>query len=162
MKSVLDKWWIGWAAAVAVVLCSFLWLWLRPPATEPDRQRDYLASSVCLLTGADGVRGTQATPVWAGMQHASQATLVKVSHVAISGDETVDNAATFLAGMAQGRCDLLLAVGEVPTQAVLSTAAKFPGTRFVVVGVPGAGPVRAVGGDAAAVRELVEQFADGQ
>lgn len=162
MKSALDKWWIGWATAVAVVLGSLLWLWLRPPPAEPDRERPYRAESVCLLTDADGIRGAQAVPVWAGMQQASEATLVKVSHVAVSGEQTADNAATFIAGMAQGRCDLLLAVGEAPVQAAVSAAANFPGTRFVVVGAPAAGPVRAIGGDAASARRLVEEFADGR
>lgn len=157
MRALLDKWWLGWAAAITIVVGSFVWLWLAPAEPAPSRQRDYRAESVCLLTDADGVLGSAAAPVWAGLQQGSLETLVKVSYVAVSGPQEVDNAATFVAGLVQGRCDLLVAVGEVPVKAVSASAPNFPDQRFAVVGGSAASNVSVLEGTTAAARELLTE-----
>ncbi|MEV4411365.1 hypothetical protein [Catellatospora sp. NPDC049609] len=155
LRNLMDRWWVGWAAAVAMVVGSYAWLWLQPDPVEPPRYRQYRPEAVCLLTGEAGVLDSQVAPIWAGMQEASLRLRVRVSHVAISGPQTVDNGATFVAGMAQGRCDLLLAAGEVATRSVALMAPRFPEQRFAVVGGSKSDNVTVVEGTASAARDLM-------
>jgi basic membrane lipoprotein Med (substrate-binding protein (PBP1-ABC) superfamily) len=94
----------------------------------------YLDVNACLLTDDQGVAGSAATPVWAGMQDASVASRVRVQFLPVSGAQTTDNALTFLASLAQSRCGLVFAAGDLPVAAVIQGAQRFPGVRFVVVG----------------------------
>jgi basic membrane lipoprotein Med (substrate-binding protein (PBP1-ABC) superfamily) len=131
-------------AVVGAVVWAVVTLWpaAGPP---PPRARQYLDFTACLLTDERGITGQEATPVWAGMQDASLATRAKVQYLAVAGPQTVDNAVPYANSLAQGRCDLVLAAGAVPADAVVKAAPQFPGTRFVVVGdVPPAGNVVAV------------------
>jgi basic membrane lipoprotein Med (substrate-binding protein (PBP1-ABC) superfamily) len=96
--------------------------------------RQYLEFTACLLTEGGGVAGPEAAPVWAGMQDASLATRAKVQYLAVSGPQTVDNAVLFASSLAQNRCNLVFAAGDVQTSAVVKVAPRFPGTAFVVVG----------------------------
>ncbi|HEX6500821.1 MAG TPA: hypothetical protein VF054_17590 [Micromonosporaceae bacterium] len=75
-----------------------------------------------------------AAAVWAGMQDASLATHAKVQYLSVAGPQTADNAAPFLAGLAQGHCDLVFVAGEAPVAAVRSTAPTFPRVTFYVLG----------------------------
>jgi hypothetical protein len=114
-------------AAGLVVPALLVWaLWPTPKQTEQPRARQYLDFTACLLTDADGVTGAQAAPVWAGMQDASQATHAKVQYLSVSGPQTVENAMPFLNSLAQGHCDLVVAVGDAPVAAVRAGAGKFP------------------------------------
>ena len=74
------------AAAVAVVVSATATAWVLwpddPPA--PPRERQYRATTACLLTDDKGLTGDLARAAWAGMQEASVATLVKVQHLAIT------------------------------------------------------------------------------
>lgn len=125
------------AAVVLILLGGVVWavLALRPsPAPPPPRARQYLDFTACLLTDERGTNGPEAKPVWAGLQDASLATRAKVQYLAVSGQQTVDNAVPYLNALAQRQCNLVLAAGPVPAGAVGRSAAQFPGTRFVVVG----------------------------
>jgi basic membrane lipoprotein Med (substrate-binding protein (PBP1-ABC) superfamily) len=114
---------------VLVVLAVLL------PQDEPERrERVYGAATACLLTDAQGVAGAKAAPVWAGMQQASSKSGVKVQWLEVVGEQTPANGVTFLGSLAQGKCDLVLAAGDVPVNSVVQGAAKFPKTRFLVVG----------------------------
>ena len=127
------RWWVVAGLAAVVVAGGLVWaLWPIPSAPQPRAWR-YLDVSACLLTDERGLSGAAAA-VWAGMQDASLATRVRVQHLAVVGEQTVDNAAPFAAGLAQGGCALVLAVGEVAVAAVERTAPRFPSVRFVTVG----------------------------
>jgi basic membrane lipoprotein Med (substrate-binding protein (PBP1-ABC) superfamily) len=127
-------WWLGLAAAALLVAVLLVWaLWPTHTEQQP-RARQYLAFTACLLTDSQGVAGAEAAPVWAGMQDASLATRAKVQYLSVSGPQTVENALPFLSSLAQGRCDLVFAVGAVPVGAVRQGASTFPNIRFVVVG----------------------------
>jgi basic membrane lipoprotein Med (substrate-binding protein (PBP1-ABC) superfamily) len=90
-----------------------------------------------LLTDAQGLTGAQAAPVWAGMQDASLATRAKVSYLPVTGAQTRENAAPFLAGLLQRHCDVVIAVGDAQASAVAAAASEYPKVRFVVVGGEG-------------------------
>ncbi|GLY01343.1 MULTISPECIES: hypothetical protein [Actinoplanes] len=127
-------WWAAGAAGVLVAAGVLTWaLW---PGTErPDpRSRVYTEASACLLTPAAGVVDEAVVPVWAGMQQASTETSGKVSYLEVDGPQTSENASTFLATLVQGDCDLVLAAGAAPADAVVRFAGQFPRTRFVAIG----------------------------
>jgi hypothetical protein len=128
------RWWVCGAAALAVVALGVWAWWPAQPAEQQPRARQYLDFTACLLTDEHNVAGSDAAPVWAGMQDASRATRAKVQYVAVVGPQTVPNALTFLASLAQGRCDLIFAAGTLPVDAVRQGAARFPQVRFFVVG----------------------------
>lgn len=141
------------------------WLvWPADDSADEPRERRYREVTACLLTDADGVAGEVAAPVWAGMQSASVRTLVRVQYLAVRGEQTPENAAAYMASLAQGGCGLIFAVGEAPVAAALDKAADFPDSRFVVVGGPSTAvsnvsviPVGADGTLQAAVDDLVVQ-----
>ena len=162
MVSDVRRWW--WAAGAAAVAGVGLGVWALWPEPAPaPRARLYTDSSACLLTDGHGLAGAQAAPVWAGMQDASLATRAKVSYLPVTGAETAENAAPFLAGLVQRRCDVVVAVGPAQVSAVAANAVKFPRVRFVVVGDGGgslAGDVTRVGDTGpAAVRAAIRDVA---
>lgn len=134
MKALLGKRWLHWSAAASVVLVAgvALWLVLRP-AGEPERERQYRAESACLITGEQGIRGVAAAPVWSGMQRASLETRIQVNFLAVPGQQSPQAATTYLAGMLQGRCDLVVAVDQGPVAAVSEAAKAYPKQQFAVV-----------------------------
>jgi hypothetical protein len=160
--TVLQRWLAGAAAAliVAIALTVALWPDERP---EPSREREYLQFTACLLTPQDGVRDPAAVPVWAAMQDASLQTRAKVQYLEVTGEQTADNAVTFLNSLAQGGCDLVFAAGDLPVQAVALGAKTFPGKRFVTVGgsapEPNVSRVDAVTPHDQIVRMIVEAVA---
>jgi hypothetical protein len=74
-----------------------------------------------------------AVPVWNGLQQASLATRAKIQYLAVTGPQTVDNATTFVATLAQTNCDLVFAAGDIPVTSVNQSAPTFPNTRFLIV-----------------------------
>ena len=128
------SWWLGGGAAALVLTAVSVWaLW--PADERPDpRSRVYTEASACLLTPARGVVDEAAAPVWAGMQQASLETSGKVSYLEVDGPQTAENASTFLATLVSGDCDLVLAAGAAPADAVVRSAGQFPRVKFVSVG----------------------------
>ncbi|GAB3150889.1 hypothetical protein GCM10027290_39140 [Micromonospora sonneratiae] len=117
-------------AAVAGVVTWAVW-----PSPQPEpRARQYRDVTACLLTDERGVTGPEAAAVWAGMQEASLKTRAKVQFLEVDGAQTADNARTYLASLVQSRCNLVLAVGAAPVDAVRENADRFPAARFVTVG----------------------------
>ena len=92
-----------------------------------------------MLTDGQGLAGAQAAPVWAGLQDASLSTHAKVQYLQASGPDTAANAAPYLASLVQRKCAVVVAVGPAQVGAVATEATKYPGVRFVVVGVAGSG-----------------------
>lgn len=119
---------------IATLIALLGWLALRPkPRVEP-RPRAYRDVNACLLTDSRGVAAPDAAPVWAGMQEASTVTHGQVRFLAVSGDQTVANAQSFIGTLVLGRCAVIVAVGDVPVKAVVASAATFPSQKFVAVG----------------------------
>ncbi len=124
------------ATAVSIVVIALLvwWLWpSRKPAADQPLARQYREFTVCLLTDERGVRGPEAQPMWAGIQEAAEAARVRSQYLSVAGEQTGANAATFLASLAQGQCDMVFAAGAAPVEAVQAKAHIFPHTRFYVV-----------------------------
>jgi hypothetical protein len=117
---------------LAAVAAASAWM-LRPDEVDP-RARVYTDATACLLTPADGVNGTAAAPVWAGMQQASQATDGKVQFLEVEGPQTGTQAGTFLATLVNGDCDLVLTVGPAPNAALTASARSYPKMSFVMIG----------------------------
>ena len=155
MKALLGRRRFGWSAAVAVVVVGATLGWALWLSDAPSREREYRAESVCLITGEQGIRGAAAAPVWEGMQRASLETRVQVNFLAVAGSQTAENAATYLAGMLQGRCELVLAVDQAPVAAVAKAAGQFPQQRFAVVKGVEAANVSLLDGTAEAAYQLV-------
>jgi hypothetical protein len=120
------------ASALAIVIT--IWLaWPDGQATHP-RQRQYKATTACLLTDNEDLSGALAKASWAGIQEASEATLIKVQHLAISGPQTPENGLTFYNSLGVQRCTVIVAAGAVPVAAMTSGYRKFPGSKHAVVG----------------------------
>lgn len=153
----LRRWWVASAAVVVAAGVALGWVLWPDPEPEAPRARQYRDIDACLLTDSRGVAGAEAAPVWAGMQEASLATLVRVSSVAVVDPQTPENAAPFLAGLAQRHCSVVFVVGEAPVGAVAEIAPRFPQVRFVVVGgdVAAAANVVPVGGSPDEVKAAV-------
>lgn len=130
----------GWIVAavlgvVVIVAGLTVALWPKPARALPaTRARVYAARRVCLLTGSQGLADSTTAQVWAGLEDASAKTKVQVSYLSVQGPDTAADAAPYLASLAGGRCDLVLAVGSAPVGAVALDAPKFPRTAFLVVG----------------------------
>ncbi|MCU7724928.1 hypothetical protein ODJ79_14470 [Actinoplanes sp. KI2] len=152
--------WIAAAAAAAIAAVGLTWL-LWPEDAEP-RARQYTAATACLLTPAAGLTDKDAVLAWDGMQKASLATHGKVRYLAVAGDQTPANAATYLATLAIGGCNLILAAGQAPAAAVDANAASYPAMHFVVVGAAKtqANVTKITEPDAAATTETVRTLVD--
>jgi DNA-binding LacI/PurR family transcriptional regulator len=144
-----------------VTLVVGVTVWALWPEPEKPLAREYGQSTFCLLTGARGINEPDAVPVWAGMQEASLASLAKVQFLEVDGEQTAENALTYVASLVRSRCDAVFGAGEVPVAALREAAARFPGTRFVVIGAGASSDNVSVvdqsGADAvrAAVRDIV-------
>jgi hypothetical protein len=76
------------------------------------------------------------------------------AHLAVAGAQTVGNAVPYVNTLVAQRCDVVIAVGPSPVDAVKQTAATHPHAKFVVVGGDSAAANITVlpGGPAATVR----------
>lgn len=163
----LSRFWWMVAAGSALVVAGLVYLALPSHAGRilpPPRARVYTSFDACLLTDTDGVSGSAAAPVWAGMQAASLKTSGKVSFLAVAGPDTVANAIPYLNTLVQRRCDLVLAVGAAEVGAVEAQARAFGSARFAVVGGPAGPNVSTVSHgsatqESAAVQDLVTRAA---
>jgi basic membrane lipoprotein Med (substrate-binding protein (PBP1-ABC) superfamily) len=101
----------------------------------PDpRARQYQDFDACLLTGEKSItQGTLAASVWEGMQKASLETRTRVTHVPVTGAQSVGNARPFFNSLMQRQCDVVLAVGTPQVRVTQAAAGKNPSVRFVVV-----------------------------
>ncbi len=131
------RWAIAAAVSLVAVVAGLTTCALWP---EPPRQREYLDATACLLTGENGILDDQAKPVWATMQEASVAGLVRVQYLQVQGPQTARNASTFATSLAGGRCSVIISVGEAQTEASASIAAAFPAVQFLNVGDGEAAP----------------------
>jgi basic membrane lipoprotein Med (substrate-binding protein (PBP1-ABC) superfamily) len=149
------------AAAVAVLVVGSVVVWVVWPDGDPVRERRYRAESACLFTGEQGLRGPVAQPVWAGMQKASLETLVQVSYLSVAGEQTERNATSYLGGLVQQECELLIAVDDAPVAAVVAAAASYPKQKFVVVDGAQSSNVHLIPGTADASYALLrDEFGD--
>jgi hypothetical protein len=138
VRSWLGKYW--WAAAAVVLIVGVgvaIWLTHRGRQLPPPRARVYTAFSACLLTNDQGIVGPDAAAVWSGMQAASLKTNGKVSYLAVAGEDTEANAATYVNTLAQRQCNMVLAVGTSEVAATNAQAGHFGSTAFVVIGAGG-------------------------
>jgi hypothetical protein len=150
-------WWAAGAGLVVLGMVLAVVLWPRGRALPPARARVYSDASACLLTDASGVAGPQAAPVWTGMESASVRKRVKVSFLAVNGDDSVANAVPYVNTLVQRKCNLVIAVGASEVGAVRERAAAYPSVGFAVLGA-GSGqnvtPITAT--SASAVSEAVD------
>ncbi|MFI5916004.1 hypothetical protein [Dactylosporangium sp. NPDC051541] len=124
---------IGGGAAVVVLGLLITWLaWPDPPT--PPRERQYKATTACLLTDDKDLTGDLAKAAWAGMQEASVASLIKVQHLAITGPQTTANGVTYYNTLGVQHCTVIVAAGGVPVAAMAEGLTSFPGITHVAVG----------------------------
>lgn len=71
--------------------------------------------------------------MWDGISDAARTTTARAQHLAVAGPQTVDNAKAFLSSLALGRCKLIFAAGQPPTDAVAAMADTYPEIRFYIV-----------------------------
>jgi hypothetical protein len=124
------------AATAAVVVLATATTWLLwpddPPA--PPRERQYKATTACLLTDDKGLTGDIARAAWAGMQEASLATLIKVQHLAITGPQTPENGLGYYNSLGVQQCTVIVAGGPVPVAAMVQGHVQFPTVKHIAVG----------------------------
>jgi hypothetical protein len=124
------RWW--WAGGAGLVLAIMLAWALWPSGGEP-RPREYHDATACLLTGRDGLADHEAGAVWAGMQDASARTSGQIRYLAVTGEQSVQNASTFVGTLLLGRCAVIVASGQSQVAAVAVTAGTHASQRFIVV-----------------------------
>ncbi|GAB1643644.1 hypothetical protein KRMM14A1259_40670 [Krasilnikovia sp. MM14-A1259] len=127
------SWLIGGGTAVVLVAGVLTWV-MWPDERPAPRPREYTGATACLLAPAGGIADKQAAPVWAGMQQASLATHGKVQYLSVDGPQTGENAATYLATLISGKCDVVLTVGKAPNAAVDASAKANQNVQFVLIG----------------------------
>jgi len=135
------------AGGVGGVLAVVLVAWAVWPASQVEpRAREYRDVTACLLTDGQGVTGAQAAPVWAGLQAASARTHAQVRYLAVTGEQSVANAQSFVGSLLAGRCAVIVAAPGIADGAVRALAGRYPAQHFLVVGgaAPGAGNVAQV------------------
>lgn len=155
--------WATVSAAMGTALlvgAAVLW-WPSGGGEEMQTARVYRDVDACLLTDERGVvPGSEAAPVWAGMQDASARTRVRVSYLQVAAPETEENAVTYVNTLVQQQCSVVVGVGNAEVRAVRAVARK-PGTaaHFVVVGRGPAtvGVALVPAGEAGHVREVVSR-----
>jgi len=161
----IRKWQIL-ATGVALLLIAAAVTWLLwPDAKAPaPRERQYRATTACLLTDDQGVVGDPAKSAWAGMQEASTATLIKVQYLSIAGPQTAANGLSYFNSLGVQKCTVIVAAGPAPVAAMVEGYKQFPDVRMVAVaGDIKDAPLTAIDGPAAAiqsgVRAVVEKAA---
>ncbi|WP_238009174.1 hypothetical protein KZZ52_26080 [Dactylosporangium sp. AC04546] len=120
------------AGVIAAGLLS--WLAWPEPAAAPPRERQYKATTACLLTDEHDLRGDLAKAAWAGMREASEATLIKVQYLAITGPQTPANGLTFYNTLGGQRCTVIVAAGDLPVAAMVQGLSSFPQIKQVTIG----------------------------
>ncbi len=135
MATARAKRWMVAAMTVSIVVVAVLVWWLWPERKPPNEPlaRQYRDFTVCLLTDERGVGGPEAQPMWTGIQEAALAARVRSQYLSVAGEQTGENAATFLASLAQGQCDMVFAAGAAPAEAVRTKAHMFPHIRFYLI-----------------------------
>ncbi len=133
------RWVLGGGALVVVagVVALLVWPSSAPagPERPPLRARAYNALTICLLTGPQGIAGSTAVPVWAGVEAASNATSDQAEYLAAAGSpETVDSVIPYVNSLVQQRCGVIVVVGPIEVQAAQSVAAQNKSTTFIMVG----------------------------
>jgi len=124
------------AAAVAVAAAALFavgWmLWPKHAAVAalPTTTRQYLDTSACLLTGADGVTpGTAGARAWQAMESASLASRVMVSYLPVARPA---DASAMLNTLVERRCGVIVVLAASRVQ--MATAAKAnPGHQFILI-----------------------------
>lgn len=156
-------WLLALGACVVVVGILVIAFTNGSTSTAPvARARTYTNSQACLLTGEHGLADTAAAALWAGMQQASLTTHTKVSHLAVTGPQTGDNASTFLGSLLIRHCEVVLAAGQPERDAVAQQASRYASVRFGVVGGTATAPnITVLSGNAAAIRAAAAHAVSG-
>lgn len=128
--------WAGAAGlALALVLGSAAW-WVRSPpaAVALPRARQYTAQSVCLLTPPAGLADAAAAQAWAGLEDVSAKSHVQVRYLAVVGVDSPGADGPFLASLVSQGCQAVVVSGGAEIQAAEAEAARFPRTKFLLLG----------------------------
>ncbi|MGW3247612.1 BMP family ABC transporter substrate-binding protein [Streptomyces sp. NPDC001070] len=155
--------WMAVCAGVgaALLVGAVVWWWPSGEREEMPTARAYRDVDACLLTDGRGVvPGSQAAPVWAGMQDASARTRVRVSFLQVMGPDTEGNAVPYVNSLVEQQCSVVVGVGGAEVKAVRAVARKpRAAVRFVVVGdgPAGTGVALVPAGGAEQVREAVSR-----
>jgi hypothetical protein len=129
------------ASATAVLLAALVAtvVWWRSTPEDPVRERRYQATTACLLTDDKGLTGPAAKAAWNGMRRASDATLIKVQYLSITGPQTAANGLSYFNSLGVQKCATIVAVGDAPIAALSMGREQFPAIRYIVVGRAPAG-----------------------
>lgn len=128
--------WVLGGVGVALAAIGAVWLFSGDEKSGPPdpRARQYVDFDACLLTGEAGIAaGSDAAPVWTGMQDASAETRARVNYVPVMGEQSAENALPHLNSLLQRQCDVVLAVGKAQVGVAEAEAGRHPKVRFVVV-----------------------------
>lgn len=136
---VRRRWFAAVGGLVVIVVLGVVLLWPSPSGIEayrpPVRARVYASTTLCLLTGPQGVVSASAASVWAGVRGAANAANDQSEYLAATVPvETVGSVTPFVNTLVNQHCDLIVATGLVEIAAVDSIAAKETSIRFLVVG----------------------------
>src|SRR3954470_22300807 len=98
---------IGGGATVIVL--AVLVSWLAWPDRDPaPRERQYKATTACLLTDDKDLTGDRPGAPGAGLQNASVASLIKVQHLAITGPQNAANGLTYYNTLGVQHCTVIV------------------------------------------------------
>lgn len=125
---------IAATAGTLLLVTGATWLLWPNDGPPPPRERQYKATTACLLTDDQGITGDIANAAWAGMQEASVQTLVKVQHLAITGPQTPANGTTYYNTLGVQKCTVIIAAGPIPVAAMTDGLQAFPNIKHFAVG----------------------------
>ena len=86
-----------------------------------------------MLTGPGGISRDPAAAAWASLQPVAAQAKVRLSYLAVAGEDSVPRATSFIAVQARQGCDIIVAVGESEVAAVTTSMTAYPHIQFVVV-----------------------------
>jgi hypothetical protein len=121
--------------ATALIAGLITWaVWPEPHHTPPRRERQYKATTACLLTDDHGLTGDLAGAAWTGMQQASVDTHIKVQYLTITGPQTSGNGLSYYNTLGIRGCTVIIAAGPVPVAAMTAGHRQFRAIQHVAIG----------------------------
>ena len=135
-RAIAKVMWWSWSgiAVLAAIVAVVSWFAWEPDPESVPRAREYRDYDICLLTGEAGLTDDEAKAAWTALQGVSLEAKVRLSYVAVTGEQTSAQAQKFVATQVQQKCGIIVAIGEQQVSAIGAVKDKYPAVQFVPAG----------------------------